>query len=55
MTMHPLRAAQIAVLKQDETSTKVPSEYANYADVFCFNLAMELLKNTGINEHDIKL
>ena len=55
MTMHPLQAAQITVLKQDEAFIKVSSKYTNYADVFFFNLAMELPENTGINKHTIKL
>ena len=55
MTMHPLQAAQIAALKQNKASTKVWSKYANYTDVFSFNLTIELPKNTGINKHAIKL
>ena len=38
--MHPLQAAQIGVLKQDGTPTKVPFKYGDYADVFLFNQAM---------------
>ena len=49
------QAAQIAVLKQDEAATKVPFKYENYADVFSFDLAMELPKNTGINKQAIEL
>ena len=49
MTIHPSRAAQIAALKQDEAPIKVLSKYADYADVFSFNLAIELPENTGIN------
>ena len=55
ITMHPLQKAQIAAWKQDEVPTKVLSEYANYVDEFLFNLAMELLENTGINKPAIKL
>ena len=32
--VHPSKKAQIAYLKVDETLTKVPSEYADFADVF---------------------
>ena len=53
MMMYPLQAAQIAALKQDKIPIKVPLEYANYADVFLFNLAMELLENTDINKYTI--
>ena len=55
MTIHPAQAAQIAALKQDKAPTKVLPEYADYADVFSFDLAMELPENIGINEHAIKL
>ena len=55
MTIYLSRAAQIAVLKQDEAPNKVSPKYADYADVLSFDLAMELLKNTGINEHAIEL
>ena len=52
--MHPLQTAQIASLKQDEAANKVLSKYADYADVFSFDLAMELPENIGILEHAIK-
>ena len=55
MAIHPLQTAQISTLIQDEAPTKVATKYVDYADVFSFNLAMELLKNIGINEHAIKL
>ena len=55
MAIHPSRAAQILTLIQDEAPTKVSLEYADYADVFSFDLAMELPKNTGINKHAIEL
>ena len=53
--MHPLQVAQIAALKQDEASTEVLSKYKDYADVFSFDLAMELPENTDINKHAIEL
>ena len=55
ITIHLLQAAQIAALKQDKAPIKVWPKYANYADVFSFNLAIELPKNTGIKEHAIEL
>ena len=55
MTIHPSRKAQISGLIQDEAPTKVPPKYANYADVFSFDLAMELPKNTNINKYAIEL
>ncbi len=53
--MHPSRRAQIAHLKVDEALTKVPSEYADFADVFSPKLAAELPEHTGINDHAIEL
>ncbi len=53
--MHPSRRAQIAHLKVDEASTQVPSEYADFADVFSPKLAVELPKHTEINDHALEL
>ena len=55
MAILPSRAAQISALIQDEAPTKVPPKYVDYADIFSFDLAMELPKNTGINKHAIKI
>ena len=55
MVIHLLREAQISALIQDEAPTKVPPKYADYVDVFLFNLAIELPKNTSINKHAIEL
>lgn len=64
MTIHPSRAAQavplqevaqVVALQADKVPTEIPAEYADYADVFCFDLAMELFENTGINEYAIEL
>ncbi len=52
--VHLSRRAQIAHLKADETLIKVPSEYADFADVFLPKLAVELPEHTGINDHAIK-
>ncbi len=53
--VHPLRRVQRAHLKADEAPTEVPSEYADFADVFSPKLAVELPKHTGINDHAIEL
>ena len=53
--MHPWQGAKITALKQDKTPTKVSSKYIGYADVFAFDLAMELPKNIGINKYAIEL
>ncbi len=49
------RRAQIAHLKADEVPTKVPSKYADFADVFSPKLVAELPEHTGINDHAIEL
>ena len=53
--MHPSKKAQIAHLKADEASTKVPSEYADFADIFSSKLTEELFEYTRIYDHAIKL
>ena len=53
--VHPSKKAQIAHLKVDKASIKVPSEYTNFGDVFSPKLAVRLLKHTEINNHAIKL
>ena len=55
LAIHPSRSPLLAALQQDKTPTEIPSEYADYADVFTPDLAMELPENTGINEHAIEL
>ncbi len=53
--MHPSRRAQIAHLKANEALTKVPSQYADFTDVFSPKLAAELLEHTEIKDHAIEL
>ncbi len=53
--VHLSRRAQIAHLKADEAPTKVPSKYADFADVFLPKLAAELPEHTGIHDHAIEL
>lgn len=53
--VHLSKKALIAYLKVDEVSTKVPSEYGNFADIFSPKLALELYKYMGINNYAIKL
>ncbi len=53
--VHPSRKAQIAHLKADEASTKVLSEYADFADVFSPKLVIEFPEHAGINDHAIEL
>ena len=53
--MHPSKRAQIAHLKADKALIKVPSKYADFADVFFPKLAVELPKHMEINDHAIEL
>ena len=48
------KRVQIAYLKADEAPFKVPSKYADFADVFSLKLVIKLPKNTRINDHAIK-
>ena len=53
--IHPSKRAQIAYLKADEAPTKVPSKYADFANVFSSKLAVEFLEHTRINNYAIEL
>ena len=53
--VHLSKKIQIAHLKTDEASFKMPSKYADFADVFSPKLAIELPKYIGINNHIIEL
>ncbi len=53
--VYPSRRTQIAHLKADEAPTKVPSKYADFANIFSPKLAAELTEHAGINNHAIKL
>ena len=46
---------QISGLIAEEAPMKVPIKYSDFADVFSPDLASELSKHTGINDHAIKL
>ncbi len=45
----------MAHLKPNKAFSKVPSKYANFADIFLPKLAAKLLKHTSINNYAIKL
>ena len=47
--------AQVGALLFDKAPTKVLAEYSDYTNVFSIENAIELLENTGMNEHAIKL
>ncbi len=53
--MHNLKKAQIAQLKVDEALIKVPSEHADFSDVFSLKLAAKHLEHMRINNYAIEL
>ena len=53
--LHPSRAPLLTAVQQDKAPIKILLWYANYAESFSPDLIMELLENTGINEHAIGL
>ena len=55
LDVHPSRRSQVSGLIAKEALTKVPAEYSDFADVFSPDLASELPKHTGINNHAIEL
>ena len=46
---------QVGALLFNKALTKISAEYSKYNDVFSAEYAVELLENTRINEHTIKL
>ncbi len=50
MTIHPSRP-QVALLQVHKALIKIPLEYLNYAVVFFFDFAIELLESNDINDH----
>ena len=55
LDVYPSRRPQVSGLIAEEALTKVPAEYSDFADVFSLDLASELPKHTGINDHAIEL
>ena len=53
--IHLSKKAQIAYLKTTKISIKVPSKYANFANIFLSKLTVELSKYMDINNYTIKL
>ena len=51
MPVHSKRQALVGVLLFGKASTEVLIEYSDYSNVFSEENAVELLENTGINEH----
>ena len=55
LDVYPFQKPQISSLITKEAPIKIRTKYLGFADVFSSNLASELLKHIGINNHAIKL
>ena len=55
LNIHLSSRPQAFGLIAEKTLTKVLTEYLDFADIFSFNLASELPKHIGINNHAIEL
>ena len=55
MPVHSEKQIQVGALLFNKAPTEVPAEYSDYNNVFSVEYAAELLENTRINEHIIKL
>ena len=55
MPVHSKGQAQVGALLFNKALTEVPAKYSDYNNIFSAENAAELLENTGINEHAIKL
>ena len=55
MPVHTEKQAQVRALLFDKALNEILAEYSDYSDVFSAENTAELLKNTGMNEHAIKL
>ena len=53
--MHFKKQVQVKALLFDEAFTEILAEYSDYSNVFSVENAAELLKNTEMNKHAIKL
>lgn len=55
MVIHPSSAVQLATLQSDKVSSKISTKYVDYANIFLFDLIIEISENTNINKYIIKL
>lgn len=55
MLIHSYQAGKIATFQWDKSPIKIAFKYKDYPNVFFPNLAIELLKNTDMNDYAIKL
>ena len=55
MPIYSKKQVQVGALLFDEAFIEVLVEYSNYSNIFLIENVTKLSKNTGINEHAIKL
>ena len=55
MSVHSEKKAQVRDLLFNKARISIPVEYSDYSDIFLAKNVAELLENTGINKHAIKL
>ena len=55
LDVYPSYRPQVSDLIAKKALIKIPAEYSDFADIFSPDLASELPKLTGINDHDIEL
>lgn len=53
--MHPSYSAQIALLLVDEALVKISRKYANYANMFSYEIVAKLSKYIKINDNSMNL
>lgn len=53
--VHFFCQTQVCLLLVDKSIIKVPSKYLDYADIFLFDLMIELPENMDMNEYNIEL
>lgn len=55
MAIYPSEVIQLATLQWDKAFTKILTKYTDYADVFLFDLVVDLSENISINKYAILL
>ena len=55
LAIYPSQALLLAALQKDKAPTKIPTKFADYANFFSPDLAMELPKTISMNERAIEL
>lgn len=51
MLIHSSQVPMLAVFQENKAPTKISPKYTDYTDIFSLDLAIELPKNSGINNY----